>query len=117
MTKNQNKRIFRQGDVYLLEIDKEKLDSEDIEELEKAKEVSKLPFRHGEDGHDHIVFGKNKSTRNGNYIQVLEPAEVRHENQEGHGDHKPFAIPIGLYQVLQEKTYNVFRNEIRYARD
>ena len=111
----ENRIVFRQGDQYLVRIDESQLDNWDKEHLEKEKVINELHFAHGEDGHDHIIFGKSRKAYEN--VQVLEPAIVRHLNEEGQGDHKEFSIPAGLYKIVTERSYNIFQDQIRLARD
>lgn len=114
----ENIKSFRHGDKYLVEIDIQ--ESSIVQELSKSSISGKCIFAHGEDGHNHILYGKIKSLKHNKEIktiQVLEDAQLKHEDINGHGDHLPYVVPAGLYKVVTERSYNIFMNEIRLARD
>lgn len=111
------KKSFRHGDKYLVEIQDQ---SEIMQELSRVPISNKCIFAHGEDGHHHVLYAKTKSLKHNKEIrtiQVLEDAQLKHEDIKGHGDHLPYVVPAGLYRVVTERSYNIFMNEIRLARD
>ncbi|MBI2135741.1 hypothetical protein HYU06_01580 [Candidatus Woesearchaeota archaeon] len=100
-------KIYRQGDVVLKEI------NDMPDNLTKAKH-NILAF--GEvTGHKHqllsqqIVVLEDKASQK--YVQLKQKTILQHE------EHKALEIDIGNYQVIIEREFNPFEEEIRQVMD
>jgi len=99
--------IFRQGDLLMRE----------IKELpENLKKLSHKILAEGEvTGHKHQFFG-NVDVYENDKGKVM--FEVMSANAElVHQEHKPILIGKGVYEVIKEREYNPFEEEIRQVMD
>lgn len=97
-----NKKILRQGDILLKEVDRIPTSALDLS-------TDILAF--GEKtGHHHKLQGSfqlYQTVENGNetkYLEILEETKLVHQ------EHNRIQIPRGMYVVVNERQYNPFKN-------
>lgn len=100
------KRLFRNGDLLIREIDAIPKD---------AKRVKTNILALGEStGHTHQLIGECKVFENKEgkkFFQSNEELELIHQ------EHKPITIEAGTFEVLIEREYSPFDEEIRQVQD
>lgn len=97
------KKQFRQGDVFIEEIDK-------IPEKTKIDLTNILVY--GETtGHAHRLRGGDLLTDEQDNKFVIS----RGKTQITHEEHDTIELPEGNYQIIRQREYD--ENEIRYVRD
>lgn len=101
------KKIYRHGDLLI-------------------KEVGKLPDGLKKLGHKTLaegeVTGHHHTFKNGSvqlFAKELEPThlEVGKDSVLEHQEHGPITIGKGVYQVIREREYNPFEEEIQRVLD
>lgn len=93
------RRMFRQGDVLVVEID-----DEDIPKKAKVLERDRLILARGEaTGHHHSIISKGAVMyalgKNLRAMRVQEPVELVHQ------EHLPIELPAGSYQIIKQREY------------
>src|SRR3990167_11391637 len=96
-------KMYRHGDLLIKRTDKI---PSDVEEL-KTRTLA-----HGEvTGHHHTLMGgKIKTFSKGTEPQYL---LVEQESQLTHQEHKTILIEQGTYEIIKEREYSPFEEEIR----
>lgn len=100
------KRIFRHGDVLIKEIDAlprglEKLDSNVLAEGEIT-------------GHSHRLVGNSQvfqDKKGDKFFKINQQTTLVHQ------EHEPITIEEGIFEVLIEREYSPFDEEIRTVMD
>lgn len=102
-------RIYRQGDVLLVQVEKRP----DVEP-EIIEQPSRVVLAHGEvTGHAHAVYDVGRvnhfQTSGMTFLEVLEEVGLKHE------EHSEIMLPKGVYQVLIQTEYTP--EELRQVAD
>ena len=99
------KRIYRHGDLLIRE----------IETLPRGLKKSENILAYGEvTGHSHVLNGnanifQNKEGKK--FFQAQEEVELTHQ------EHKTLKIEKGVFEVLTEREYEPFEQEIKQVMD
>lgn len=109
----KNRRMLRQGDVLLVEIE---------EFPEDAEKVKDRILAHGETtGHAHHFRGQAQVLRTPTkqFVEIIAPEPLVHDNpMTGEkGDHNPIMVPAGKYEVKLQREFNPVDEEIRRVMD
>lgn len=112
-----NYRIaIRQGDILFVQVDKKP---------ENCKLLNTLVISGGESsGNKHqLVSGTAKyyasdlSTYRFRKAPIIGYLEVTDKAVIGHEEHLPVTLNAGIYEVIQQKTFNPFDEEVNYVTD
>lgn len=100
-------KMYRHGDLLIKEI--EKIPKKLIELKTKTLAFGEVT------GHAHVLsagktFAKNMKSEP-EFLLLEQDAELTHE------EHKPILISKGVYQVIREREYNPFLEQIRKVMD
>jgi len=105
--------LYQQGDVLVQTVDEIPADAKKL-----APDQHKNTLAVGEvTGHAHRVLGKVDIFRQGNtltgdvFMSVPKRIAIQHE------EHKPIALPKGLYQISRVREYDHFAEEVRRVAD
>lgn len=104
--------FYRHGDILIREA-KNKIDENSL------KKISDNILAEGEEtGHHHrmhkgqvLLFKESEAQQEVSLMKVQSSAELVHE------EHKALEIPKGDYQIVRERTFNIFENVVEQARD
>lgn len=98
-------KLIRHGDILLREV-------ADIETNEKP--VKKHCLAEGEvTGHMHMLHGSVIPFRyeDKDYIKAITSLKLRHQ------EHNEVEVPVGTYEIVFEREYDPFKNELRKVVD
>jgi len=101
------KRIYRQGDVLLVECDEVPLDAKRIK-----RESGKLILARGEQtGHHHAVLEREaelveSASAQAVFLKIMGSAPAALTHQE----HATIAVPPGTYRVVRQREYTPLEN-------
>ncbi|MEM5784969.1 MAG: hypothetical protein QW469_00320 [Candidatus Aenigmatarchaeota archaeon] len=109
---NNNKKIYRQGDIILYQI--ENLPPTNLKKIKNNN--NKFVVAESETtGHQHLLCCKKMKIfqdKNGNfYLDLKEKAQLTHP------EHKVITILPSTYKVIREQEYDYFAEEIKKVDD
>ena len=94
----ENKQ-YRQGDVYLVEIDAIPAGAKQKDNILALGEIT---------GHSHTIEGAEVYLKDGNQFVVVKQKEAMITHQE----HKQIQVPKGNYAVVIQREYDVLANRL-----
>lgn len=96
---NKGAKMFRQGDVMVVEIDAVPADAKPV-----RRDAGRVVLAYGEvTGHAHAIREKGVALLElgaERYLRVEKGAELKHE------EHSTISIPPGDYRVIQQREYD-----------
>lgn len=107
------KKMFRQGDVLIRQID-------EIPANAQPAETNVVAV--GEGHHDHVVYGDAQvleTPEKSLYISVNSEGvlEHNHTGSRNKADHDAITLPPGNYEVVLQRQYNPYEKAIERVRD
>lgn len=99
--------MYRQGDVLLTRVEEKDVPAGFRIMPTEARQAV---LAEGElTGHHHVLHGLARyyaMPTGGRLIEVIEPAELRHQLADGsQAEHNPIRLPPGWYRQIQQREY------------